>query len=124
MKSSRDIINGSDSGNVDFIKENPEIAIPYLILISAFALGGTIGNGMVIASVLTYKVLKSDYVSILCTKICSNLFIILLYLVFKTIIFFSFLKPLRTIGNIFVVNLALADFSLTSFVDPFSIVGK
>ena len=39
-------------------------------------------------------------------------------------IFSFFVKPLRTIGNIFVVNLALADFSLTSFVDPFSIVGK
>ena len=54
MKTSYNTTNGSDS---DFILENPEIAIPYLILISAFALGGTVGNGMVIASVLTYKVI-------------------------------------------------------------------
>ena len=74
MKTSRDSTNHSDLGNVDFIQENQEIAIPYLILISAFALGGTFGNGMVIASVLTYKVFKSDYDSIICTKIWSNLF--------------------------------------------------
>ena len=74
MKTSRESTNDTDSDNIDFIKENPEIAIPYLILISAFALGGTIGNGMVIASVLSYKVFKSDYVSIICTKIWSNLF--------------------------------------------------
>ena len=56
MRTSYNTTNGSDT---DFIEENPEIAIPYLILISAFALGGTIGNGMVIASVLTYKVIQS-----------------------------------------------------------------
>ena len=87
MKTSRDSTNHSDLGNVDFIQENPEIAIPYLILISAFALGGTIGNGMVIASVLTYKVFKSDYVSIICTKIWSNLFTVQFYLVIKRIFF-------------------------------------
>ena len=40
----------------DFITENPEISIPYLTLISLFILNGSIGNFMVIASVLSYKV--------------------------------------------------------------------
>ena len=34
------------------------------------------------------------------------------------------LQPLRNIGNIFVVNLALADFCITGFIYPFSIIGK
>ena len=33
-------------------------------------------------------------------------------------------KPLKTVGNMFVVNLAVADLCVTSFVNPFSIVGK
>ena len=34
------------------------------------------------------------------------------------------LKPLRKVGNYFVVNLAIADLCITGFVNPFSIVGK
>ena len=50
--------NSSGDGIVsfDFISENPEISIPYLILISMFTLNGSIGNFLVIASVLSYKV--------------------------------------------------------------------
>ncbi|XP_055350380.1 melatonin receptor type 1B-B-like [Paramacrobiotus metropolitanus] len=32
-------------------------------------------------------------------------------------------KPLRTSGNVFVVNLALADIVITAFIDPFNVVG-
>ncbi|XP_055342808.1 melatonin receptor type 1B-B-like [Paramacrobiotus metropolitanus] len=32
-------------------------------------------------------------------------------------------KPLRTSGNVFVVNLALADIVVTAFIDPFNVVG-
>ena len=34
------------------------------------------------------------------------------------------MKPLRKVGNVFVVNLALADLSVTGFLNPFSIIGK
>ena len=48
--------NSSGFGGFDFIKENPEISLPYLILISAFTLNGCVGNIMVIGTVLAYKV--------------------------------------------------------------------
>ncbi|ELU08523.1 hypothetical protein CAPTEDRAFT_123524 [Capitella teleta] len=32
-------------------------------------------------------------------------------------------KKLKTVGNMFIVNLALADLCVTAFVDPFSIIG-
>ena len=48
--------SGSEKITNDFITENPEISIPYLTLISLFTLNGSIGNFMVIASVLSYKV--------------------------------------------------------------------
>ena len=34
------------------------------------------------------------------------------------------LQPLRNVGNIFVVNLALADLCVTGFINPFSIIGE
>ena len=37
--------------------------------------------------------------------------------------FFPF-QHLRTVGNMFIVNLAIADLAVTGFVDPFSIIGK
>ena len=49
--------NSSDFGGLDFISENPEISIPYLVMISAFTLNGCIGNVMVIGAVLAYKVM-------------------------------------------------------------------
>ena len=58
MRVNDDVSNDTDSNDGDFIRENPEIAIPYLILISAFTLGGTIGNAMVIGAVVTYKVFQ------------------------------------------------------------------
>ena len=48
--------SSTDKITNDFITENPEISIPYLTLISLFTLNGSIGNFMVIASVLSYKV--------------------------------------------------------------------
>ena len=33
-------------------------------------------------------------------------------------------QSLKKVGNIFIVNLAIADICVTAFVDPFSIVGK
>ena len=40
----------------NFIEENIAVAIPYLTLISIFTFSGCVGNMMVIAAVLTYKV--------------------------------------------------------------------
>ena len=34
------------------------------------------------------------------------------------------LQSLRTNGNVFIVNLAIADLCVSSFVNPFSIVGE
>ena len=39
-------------------------------------------------------------------------------------IWITFFQPLRTVGNLIIVNLAVADFAVTGFVNPFSIVGK
>ena len=33
-------------------------------------------------------------------------------------------QNLRTVGNVFIVNLAIADLCVTAFVDPFNIVSK
>ena len=49
-------VNYTLVGDNNFIEENPAVAIPYLTLISIFTLSGCIGNMMVIAAVLTYKV--------------------------------------------------------------------
>ena len=56
MKDSDSTINGSNLIGSNFIDENPEISIPYLVLISAFTLNGCVGNVMVIGAVLIYKV--------------------------------------------------------------------
>ena len=37
---------------------------------------------------------------------------------------YFYFQPLMTVGNFFIVNLALADFCVTGFINPFSIVGK
>ena len=50
-------LNLSDkSSGYDFIERKPEIAIPYLICISSFTLFGSIGNVLVIASLLSNPV--------------------------------------------------------------------
>ena len=48
--------NISNEMSINFIHENPIVAIPYLIVICAFTLSGCVGNTMVIGAVLTYKV--------------------------------------------------------------------
>ena len=37
---------------------------------------------------------------------------------------FSFLQKLRTIGNLFVANLAFADMCVTGFLNPMTLLGK
>ena len=39
-------------------------------------------------------------------------------------IWITFFQPFRTVGNLIIVNLAVADFAVTGFVNPFSIVGN
>ena len=56
MKVNLNISNSSTATEFNFISENTEIAIPYLILLSIFTLNGCIGNSMVIAAVVNYKV--------------------------------------------------------------------
>ena len=56
LKYSDSAINSSNLIGSNFIDENPEISIPYLVLISAFTLNGCVGNVMVIGAVLIYKV--------------------------------------------------------------------
>ena len=57
--------NESGLNNFDFIAENPGVAIPYLTLLSLFTLNGCIGNFLVIAAVLSYKV-KMEGKNFLC----------------------------------------------------------
>ena len=57
MKHYNKTSNSTGFGGFDFIHENPEISIPYLVLISAFTLNGCVGNVMVIGAVLAYKVI-------------------------------------------------------------------
>ena len=56
MKTRNGYINDSNFVGSEFIKENPEIAIPYLIILSAFTLSGCVGNIMVIGAIVAYKV--------------------------------------------------------------------
>ena len=56
MKTRNGYTNDSDFVSSEFIKENSEIAIPYLAIISAFTLSGCVGNIMVIGAILVYKV--------------------------------------------------------------------
>ena len=44
----------------DFIQSSPGISIPYLTFLCLFTLTGSIGNLMVIGSVVTYKVSFSE----------------------------------------------------------------
>ena len=56
MKYYKKTSNSTGLSGLDFINENPEISIPYLILISMFTLNGCLGNLIVIGAVLVYKV--------------------------------------------------------------------
>ena len=56
MKTRNGYTNDSDFISAEFIAQNPEIAIPYLTIISVFTLGGCAGNAMVIGAILVYKV--------------------------------------------------------------------
>ena len=56
MKDYKKTSNSTGLSGFDFINENPEISIPYLILISMFTLNGCFGNLIVIGAVLVYKV--------------------------------------------------------------------
>ena len=67
MKTRNGYTNDSSFISFEFIEENPEIAIPYLIMISAFTLSGCVGNTMVIGAILVYKVsmyIFKDYLQI------------------------------------------------------------
>ena len=57
MKYNNKTLNSSGFGALDFISDNFEISVPYLVLISAFTLNGCIGNVMVIGAVWVYKVI-------------------------------------------------------------------
>ena len=56
MKSSYDFHNDSDIISEDFIKQNPEISIPYLTVLVICTVSRCIGNVLVIGSVISYKV--------------------------------------------------------------------
>ena len=56
MKTRNGYTNNSNLVSSEFIMENPEIAIPYLIILSTFTLSGCVGNTMVIGAILVYNV--------------------------------------------------------------------
>ena len=56
MKTRNGYTNDSNFVSSEFIVQNPEIAIPYLTILSAFTLSGCVGNTMVIGAILVYKV--------------------------------------------------------------------
>ena len=55
LRTESDSTNNSGADR-DFIERNPGISIPYLTFLCLFTLTGSIGNLMVIGSVVTYKV--------------------------------------------------------------------
>ena len=56
MRTKNGYTNDSDFIHSNFIAQNPEISIPYLIMMAVITLSGCIGNALVIGSVATYKV--------------------------------------------------------------------
>ena len=52
--------SNNSGGDRDFIQSSPGISIPYLTFLCLFTLTGSIGNLMVIGSVVTYKVSFSE----------------------------------------------------------------
>ena len=56
MRTKNGYTNDSDFIHSDFIARNPEISIPYLIMMTIITVSGCIGNALVIGSVATYKV--------------------------------------------------------------------
>ena len=56
MRTKNGYTNDSDFIHSNFIAQNPEISIPYLIMMAIITLSGCIGNALVIGSVATYKV--------------------------------------------------------------------
>ena len=56
MKTNLGNTNDTNFVGSDFIAKNTAVAVPYLILISIVTVTGSVGNLMVIGSVLTYKV--------------------------------------------------------------------
>ena len=117
MKTRNGYTNDSNFVSSEFIKENSEIVIPYLLIIGAFTLSGCVGNIMVIGAVLVYRVSKIIYVMhFTIMNFVSDIINSWLHIL-------SIFKPLRKVGNFFVVNLAIADLCITGFVNPFSIIG-
>ena len=57
MRTRSQLINDSDFISDKFIKENPGLSIPYLTVLLISTVTGSIGNLMVIGSVITYKVI-------------------------------------------------------------------
>ena len=56
MRTSNQFVNDSGFISDTFIKENSGLSIPYLIVLVISTVIGSIGNLMVIGSVITYKV--------------------------------------------------------------------
>lgn len=56
MRTKSGYTNDTDFVHSDFISKNPELSIPYLIVISSSSVVGCFGNTMVIGSVIIYKV--------------------------------------------------------------------
>ena len=56
MKTSARSKNDTDFVGSDFIALNAAVAVPYLVLTSVATIAGSIGNLMVVGSVLTYRV--------------------------------------------------------------------
>ena len=56
MKTRNGYTNDSNFVRSEFIVQNPEIAIPYLTILSVFTLSGCVGNIVVMGGILVYKV--------------------------------------------------------------------
>ena len=124
--------NGSNNldlpySSYDFIENNKHIAIPYLTFISALTLVGTCGNFLVLGTLLVNKVnILEPFFCFYWERVffwVTNIFRGFLsgWLWFAHLFYF---QRLRTIGNLFVANLAFADLCVTGFANPFSIIGK
>ena len=92
------------------LNEQPEVAVPYLAWTIATVVVGGLGNVLIIAAVLTEKA-------------STDIFILKCFLLNLFALFFLF-QSMRTRSNAFVVNLAISDFIMSAFVNPFTVVGK
>ncbi|XP_074651543.1 melatonin receptor type 1B-B-like [Tubulanus polymorphus] len=80
------VTNDTELITSDFVKDYPHIAVPYIVVIIAASIGGTLGNILVIGGVLSNKALKT----------VGNYFI--LNLAFADSCVSGFVDPFSTIG--------------------------